>query len=102
MTRRCIWLILCTLSLLAPACAEPQSAAKISLEVLVRGIDHPTYLTHDGTQRLFIVEQPGRIRLMVDGKLRKEPYLDIVDRVDFGGGKGPLSVAFHPDFARNG
>src|SRR4051794_9944360 len=90
--------VLC--STLNRALAEP--APSIALEVFVRGIDHPTYLTNDGTQRLFIVEQPGRIRLMIDGKLQPKPYLDIDDHVQYGGECGLLSVAFHPDFAKNG
>src|SRR5437016_5017931 len=82
--------IVCILSCLIPACAI--AAPNISLEVVVRGIDHPTYLTHDGTHRIFIVEQPGRIRLMVDGKLQKQPFLDIHDHVEYGGECGLLSV----------
>jgi glucose/arabinose dehydrogenase len=60
------------------------------------------WLTHDGTDRIFIVEQPGRVRLMVDGQLRPEPYLDVTDRVIDGGEQGLLCLIFHPRFAENG
>ena len=78
------------------------SPAKIKLEPLVRGLQNPLYLTHDGTSRLFIVEQPGRIRLFQDGQLEKTPYLDIKSKVLSGGECGLLGLAFHPNFAENG
>jgi glucose/arabinose dehydrogenase len=71
-------------------------------KVISKAVDHPVCITHDGTQRLFIVEQPGRIRLMIDGQLKKPAYLDIHDHVEYGGEMGLLSVAFHPNFANNG
>ena len=51
--------------------------------------------------RLFIVEQPGRIRLVKNGQLLPEPFLDITSRVSCCGERGLLSVAFHPDFENN-
>ncbi len=68
----------------------------------MRGLKQPVYLTHDGTPRTFIVEQAGTVRLITNGKLVKQPYLDIVKRVTSGGECGLLSVAFHPKFAKNG
>ncbi|MGH7213879.1 MAG: PQQ-dependent sugar dehydrogenase [Tepidisphaeraceae bacterium] len=83
----------------SPASAD---APTIRLEPFIRGLERPVYLTHDGTSRLFIVEQPGRIRLVVDGQLQIQPYLDIVKKVESQGECGLLSVAFHPDFQTNG
>jgi len=37
----------------------------------------------------------------LSGKLRRNPFLDIRSRVTSGGEQGLLSVAFHPNFARN-
>ncbi|MEK7734832.1 MAG: PQQ-dependent sugar dehydrogenase, partial [Pseudomonadota bacterium] len=51
---------------------------------------------------LFVVEQAGRIRVIDRGGVLPEPFLDIRDRVDSGGEKGLLSVAFHPRFRENG
>jgi len=53
-------------------------------------------------RRLFLVEQAGRIWLAVDGQRLPTPYLDLTDRVAFGGERGLLSLAFHPGFAANG
>jgi len=66
----------------------------------------PVHVTnaHDGSGRLFVVEQPGRIRIYTQaGTLLTTPFLDISSLVEFDGGeRGLLSVAFHPDYAGNG
>jgi glucose/arabinose dehydrogenase len=55
-----------------------------------------------GNARLFIVEQPGRIRIVENGQLVATPFLDITSRVVSGGERGLLSVAFHPQYRTNG
>ena len=52
--------------------------------------------------RVFVVEQGGRIRVIRDGVLLDAPFLDIHERVSCCGERGLLSVAFHPDYERNG
>ena len=66
---------------------------------------HTVFVGHagDGSHRLFVVEQPGTIRIFQNGRVLDEPFLDI--RSLFGSrtdGRGLLSVAFHPDYASNG
>lgn len=57
----------------------------------------------DGSGRIFIVEQIGRIRILKDGVLLPTPFLDIRSLVTTGGSEqGLLSVAFHPQFKTNG
>ena len=56
----------------------------------------------DGSGRLFIVEQIGRIRILQNGVLLPAPFLDIRSLVVSGGERGLLSVAFHPQFKTNG
>jgi glucose/arabinose dehydrogenase len=66
------------------------------------GLSSPVFLTqplNDG--RIFVVEQPGRIRIVRDGVLQTSPFLDISSRVAFGGERGLLSVAFDPQYASN-
>jgi glucose/arabinose dehydrogenase len=75
---------------------------RIALEQCVTNVEFPVHLAHDGTKRLYVVEQRGRIRVVEDGKLQAQPLLDIRDRVRFGGECGLLCVAFHPQFAANG
>lgn len=56
----------------------------------------------DGSGRLFIVEQAGRIRTLKSGQTLPEPFLDIVSRVRSGGERGLLGLAFPPGFAAKG
>ena len=78
-------------------------AAEISLELVAEGFTQPVYLTHAADKRLFVVEQPGRIVQFVPSGTGTRVFLDIRKRVRSAGNEqGPLSVAFHPQFARNG
>ena len=63
-------------------------------------VSRPTHITHagDGSKRLFIAEQEGRIMVVRDGVLLKEPFLDIRERVSCCGERGLLSVAFPPGY----
>ena len=84
----------------APA-PEPE---KVRLQEVAKGLDRPVHLTSapGETDRLYVVEQTGRIRVVEDGKVRGEPLLDLRDAVSCCGEQGLLSVAFHPDYASNG
>jgi len=72
--------------------------------VVGKGLQSPLYLTHagDGSGKLFIVEQPGTIRVIVQGILQDKPFLDITSRVLSGGERGLLGLAFHPKHRQNG
>ncbi|MEX2179463.1 MAG: PQQ-dependent sugar dehydrogenase [Gemmatimonadaceae bacterium] len=75
----------------------------LSVVPVVTGLTSPVFLTAPaGDSRLFIVEQPGRIRVVKNGTLLATPFLDIVARVGSGGERGLLGLAFHPQFATNG
>jgi glucose/arabinose dehydrogenase len=73
--------------------------------LVVDGLERPTTLAvpGDGSGRLFVTEQPGRIRVIAGETLRDEPFLDIVARVGSRGNEqGLLGLAFAPDFAASG
>jgi glucose/arabinose dehydrogenase len=74
------------------------------LEAVIEDLEQPVFVTHagDGSGRLFVVEQAGRILVSADGELLEEPFLDIADDVGSGGERGLLGLAFHPDYADNG
>lgn len=94
-----------TLALMGwPVAEAPAPPARIRLERLVGGLEAPVHLTHagDGTGRLFVVEQAGKIRIISGGALLPAPFLNIVPLVRSGGETGLLSVAFHPRYAENG
>ena len=82
------------------------SVPAIALETVVTGgLVHPLYVTHagDDSGRLFVVEQPGRIRIVRNGALIERPFLDISQRVRSSGmEQGLLGLAFHPDYRNNG
>ncbi len=78
---------------------------RLELQQVVSGLETPVGLAHagDGTQRLYIVEKVGRIRVVQDGVLLAAPLLDISDRVGSDGSEqGLLGLAFHPEYGQNG
>ena len=75
----------------------------LALQEVASGLDTPTFLTAPpGDSRLFIVERPGRIRVMQNGSLLATPFLDISSLTTVTGERGLLSMAFHPLYASNG
>jgi glucose/arabinose dehydrogenase len=80
---------------------EPSSpSTTLRLNVVASGLSSPVDVVpaDDGTDRIFVVEQGGRIRVVRDGALVEEPFLDIADRLTAGGEQGLLGLALHPDF----
>ena len=67
---------------------------------ITAGLENPVDLksAQDGSGRLFVVEQRGRVRLIRDGALVTAPVLDIVSKVMYGGEMGLLGIAFPPGF----
>ena len=72
----------------------------VQWEPWISGLESPVDLQspRDGSGRLFVVEQRGRVRLIRNGALAPAPVLDIVDKVRFGGEMGLLGLAFPPGF----
>jgi glucose/arabinose dehydrogenase len=54
------------------------------------------------TRRVFVVEQGGTVRIVRDGTVLAEPFMDLRDQVTFLGESGLLSIAFAPDYAASG
>src|SRR6185295_664472 len=82
-------------------------AVTLSLQALpgASGLSLPVGIVDpgDGSGRLFIVEQPGRIRLWHNGVLEPTPFLTIpAANISCCDERGLLGLAFHPDFANNG
>jgi glucose/arabinose dehydrogenase len=73
---------------------------QVKLRRLVGGLDAPVHLTATPSEpdRLYVVEQVGRVRVVERGRLLDEPFLDIASDVRAGGEQGLLSVAFAPDY----
>jgi len=68
--------------------------------------NNPLFLTNagDGTNRVFVVEQAGRIKVFENSSSATtvKTFLDISDRVISGGEEGLLGLTFHPDYENNG
>ena len=82
----------------------PEPAA-YTWQPVVGGLQKPLGLATaaDGTDRLFIIEQVGRIQVVQNGQVTPELYLDITSRVGSQGNEqGLLGLAFHPRYAENG
>jgi glucose/arabinose dehydrogenase len=63
----------------------------------------PVTITNAGDDRLFVIEQDGRIRIIeLSGEVRIAPFLDITGKVSKGTEQGLLGLAFHPDYQVNG
>jgi glucose/arabinose dehydrogenase len=81
----------------------PPEDVKLSLEKVCDGLEQPIYLTSPtGDLRLFIIERVGRIRVVEQGDLANEPFLDLTGEVDWAGERGLLGLAFAPDFSTSG
>jgi glucose/arabinose dehydrogenase len=82
--------------------AAGTSAARVRLR-RIGTFESPVYLTAPprDTRRLFVVEQAGTIREVRDGRKLAKPFLDIRNRVQSGGERGLLSMAFAPDYAKS-
>jgi len=91
--------ILAAASLIVPA---SQSQQQLSLKPFARGLSALTAIasTPAEPRRIYAVEQVGRIRYFVNGRLGGT-FLDIRERVLSGGEQGLLSVAFHPNYRQN-
>lgn len=93
------------------AASLPAQAPKLQLELVnqwwLAPISHPVDIQHAGDERLFVVEQEGRIRIVhpADGTVEPVPFLDISAQLgSIAGGSelGLLGLAFHPAYAVNG
>lgn len=83
-------------------------APSIKLKLVARGLSGPVAMgcPKDGTNRLFICEQTGKIKIIKAGVLLEKPFLNISSQLaevsKIYSEKGLLGIAFHPDYKRNG
>lgn len=70
-----------------------------TVEVIARGLEIPWAISFAPDGRAFVSERPGRIRIVKNGKLEREPWitLDVAE----SGEAGLLGLAVDPDFAQN-
>jgi len=81
------------------------STVRIRTDLFIDGLDAPVYLTDDGSGQkcLYVVERGGIVRVVdSDGFLRPTPFLSIRNLIKVGPEQGLHSIAFHPNFKKNG
>jgi glucose/arabinose dehydrogenase len=91
--------------LLALGATVAQAAAPaLGLRLVASGLNEPLGITHAGDRsgRLFVVEKAGRVRIVRNGIVAAQPFLDISARVGTSGERGLLGLVFHPRYATNG
>jgi glucose/arabinose dehydrogenase len=78
-----------------------QAAPSIKLVPVLTGLNSPILVTNarDGSGRLFIVEQPGVIKVLQPGETSPSVFLDITSKVRWQGEQGLLGLTFHPQFS---
>ena len=93
-----------------PPASAPASAAaadrldlagvRVALETVASGLSAPLWATAagDDSGRLFVAEQGGRIRVVLDGSLLATPFVDLSGQITAEGERGLLGVAFAPGF----
>jgi glucose/arabinose dehydrogenase len=91
------------LAAVAGAPAPGQTASTYRFRPVFEDLAGLTYVTapRSSPRKLYLVQQFGIVRVAVDGKLRKQPFLDISRLTLARGEMGLLSIAFHPNYARN-
>ena len=83
-----------------PPPSPPPDPGGVGLQEITRSLAFPVYLTSPpDDDRLFVVEKGGTIRIIEDGLVLDEPFLDISDRVSRRSEQGLLGMAFPPDYA---
>ena len=106
--------LLCAAVMAAQACGgagnsspqpnpQPGPIPPLTLTSVASGFTSPLALvpSNDSTNRLFVVEQRGTIRIIQNGALLAGNFLDISSKVITAGEQGLLGLAFHPQFASN-
>ncbi len=96
-----VTVLLSSLSTVWAQGSDPQHQLNLTLVPYASGFTNPVHITHaeDGSQRLFIAEQGGRIRIIKDQAVLDRPFLDITNRVSCCNERGLFSVAFPPGYS---
>ncbi|WP_066436569.1 PQQ-dependent sugar dehydrogenase [Chryseobacterium sp. CCH4-E10] len=78
-------------------------AQSINLEEFATGFTAPVEITHANDNRMFVVQQNGIIKIVQpNGTLNSADFLNISSKITYGGERGLLGLAFHPQYSTNG
>jgi glucose/arabinose dehydrogenase len=84
--------------------ATGEAFSGLKIQAIASGLDKPVSVTHAGDHsgRLFITLQEGTVIIFDGTRTLPTPFLDVTSLVSCCGERGLLSVAFHPDYSKNG
>jgi glucose/arabinose dehydrogenase len=80
-----------------PAEIRVTEPPEVAVEVVATGLEVPWDIDWTPDGRLWITERPGRVRVMVDGRLQPQPWL-VFDEVEAEGEGGLMGMAVDPRF----
>jgi glucose/arabinose dehydrogenase len=88
---------------IAVGASSAAPSASPRLVPIARGLESPVLAIQAPGEpsRVYVVEQPGRIRVVERGRVRARPFLDIRSLVEYGGEQGLLGLAFSPSYPRD-
>ena len=98
-----ISLLLCATAV-AVLVLTPAAGARIAKRKIA-SFDSPVYVTGAPgfPKLLFVVEQPGSVRVIKGQHKLRHPFLNLRGQVDYDGAeRGLLSIAFPPDYKQRG
>jgi len=78
--------------------------AQMQVTPVLSGLSSPLFVGHagDGSNRLFILEKGGVMRVAQPGASTSAVFLNISGKIATSGEQGLLGLAFHPQYATNG
>lgn len=79
------------------------NAQSITLEEFATGFTAPVEMVHANDSRMFVVQQNGIIKILqANGTVNSTNFLNISSKITYGGERGLLGLAFHPQYPTNG
>ncbi len=90
------------LALFSCSCAFAQNS-NLQLQPVLTGLSSPLLVTnaHDGSNRIFIIERGGLIKVLQPESTTTTVFLNISTKIVAGGEQGLLGLTFHPNFKMN-
>lgn len=82
----------------SPAVAAPNLPDGFDQQLVDDGLSEPTAMEFAPDGRLFVTEKQGKLRVIKDGALLSDSFVDLTDKIDDEGERGLLGIAFDPDF----
>ncbi len=98
--RKCSFFIF----LLASCLLTSQTHPTLQFDTAYSGFNQPIDITNagDSTNRIFVVERQGRIKIIENGVILNEDFLDITSNVRTNSERGLLGLTFHPEYQDSG